>query len=266
MARCVVVILFLALLAPILAEAESPKPISPVVQVILTPAQVAAAKLGPLMDAVAVTPDGISVISADDQLWLVGAAGILPVGKIRGVHSFTFTPEGLLVGVKGRDLVYLTPNGTLKVFFKLPSGNMAVVSGVGDSLLLFGPDGSKGYGLYSVRPGRHITKVLDAPKPITAAAQIGNRFLLVTGGALYGVAGHKLHLLAGEPNGILTSVAIDAAGGRIFLSDGAHIFRFNDKAVVPVAGDMGGTLRWYGGGLLVFDAPHRSLVRLVGLP
>ncbi|MHB8392118.1 MAG: hypothetical protein ACYDBH_21500 [Acidobacteriaceae bacterium] len=34
---------------------------------------------------------------------------------------------------------------------------------------------------------------------------------------------------------------------------------------VPLLGDLGGTLRWYGGGLLVLDAKHHIVVRLLGL-
>jgi len=255
-------VLLMAVLAPQAASAAGPKTS---VQVIMRPDTAASAKLGSLADCVAVTPDGIAVVGDGDRLWLVGATGARPVAKIRHLRSFAFTPEGLLVGVQGRNLVYLDSRQNLRVFFALPGRGMNVSPGRLDTLFLFGPEDNGGYDLYVVRPGRKVSKVLNAPKPITGVAQAGSRILLVTGGALYGVSEHKLLLIAAEPQGALTSVAVDEAGGRIFVSDGRHIFQVQQGRVVPLAGDLGGTLRWYGGGLLVLDPRNRVLVRLVGL-
>ncbi|MGH7247885.1 MAG: hypothetical protein ACREH9_07245, partial [Pseudomonadota bacterium] len=233
--------LVVALLPLAAANAAPPKLI---VQTILNPAIADAAKLQTLVDCVAVTPNGVAVVGNGDRLWAVGAAGAVPVAKIRKLSSFAFTPEGLLIGVRGRDLVYLRPGGALKTFFALPAKGMRIVPGRLDSFFLFGPEGKGGYGLYVLRPGRKISKVLRAPKPITSAAQAGGRILLVAGGALYGVSGHKLLLIAGEPNGTITSVAVDETGGRIFVSDGKHIFQVQKSQAMPLVGDLGGTLRW----------------------
>ena len=87
--------------------------------------------------------------------------------------------------------------------------------------------------------------------------------LLVADGILYEVRGHALHLAGGEPGGRLVSVAADPSGKRIFTSDGDRIFRADKNGAVVLIGGLGGTLRWYGGGLLVLDPQRRLLVRLV---
>ncbi len=257
---CVTLLCFA--LSPVWATTPS----NPTVEIILTPAIAEEAKLGKLLDCVAVTPDGIAVVGDAGHLWLVGAAGARAVNLIKGLHAFVFTPGGLMIGVRGRELVYLDLTGKLKPFFLLPSEGMNIVPGQGDVMLLYGAEGDDKYGLYMIRPGRRITKILRSPKPITSAAQTGNLILFVAGGALYRVSGKQMELVAGELGGGLTSVAVDPTGERIFVSDGQHVFRIDRGTIVPLAGDLGGTLRWYGGGLLVFNASQRILVRLVGLP
>ncbi len=137
------------------ADAALPKP---VVERILDTATADAAKIGPLENCVAVTPDGVAVVGDGQRLWLAGASGAR-ASAVRGLSSFAFTPEGLLVGVRGRELVYLGSDGTLKKFFTLPGAGMSVAPGAGDSLLLFGPEGKGRYGLFLIRPGRRVTKV-----------------------------------------------------------------------------------------------------------
>jgi len=263
--RGVLAVLICAL-APLASAVADNAPAKPGLEIILTSAAADTAKLGPLVDCVAVTPDGVAVVGDGDRLWSVGAEGARTVGAIRNLRSFAFVPGGMLIGVRGRNLVYLDPYGSLKTLVGLPALGMNVAPGHGETLLLFGPEGKGGYGLYLVQPGRHLTKLLRSPKPITDAAQAGSRVLFISDGALYGVSGDKLRLIAGEPGGALTSVAVDDAGGRIFVSDGKRVFQIQEGGAVPIVGDMGGTVRWYGGGLLVLDAQHRALVRLVGLP
>ncbi|MHB8847413.1 MAG: hypothetical protein ACYC43_03115 [Burkholderiales bacterium] len=241
-------------------------PGKPTVEIVLTPAIAEQAKLGKLLNCVAVTPDGIAVVGDAAHLWLVGAAGARAVNRVKDLRAFAFTPGGSLIGVRGRELVYLDSAGKLKPFFSLPAKGMNIVPGHGEVMVLYGPEGHNEYGLYTIRPGRRITKLLSSPKSVTSATQAGTRILFVAGGALYGVSGKQLQLVAGEPGGNLTSVVADPAGQRIYVSDGQHVFQLNGKTVVPLAGDIGGTLRWYGGGLLVFNARQRILVRLIDLP
>jgi hypothetical protein len=247
------------------ASAGTAAATSGTVEIVLTSAGADAAKLQSLVDCVAVTPDGVALVGDGDRLWQVGAEGAKAISKFEGIRSFAFTPGGLLIAVRGRELVYLDPAGDLKPFFTVPAEGMSVVPGQGESLFLYGPEGRHEYGLYVVRPGRRVSKVLRSAKAITAVAQFGGATVLVADGALYGVVGSQLKLLAGEPQGDLISVAVDASGGRMFVSDYKHVFRIDQGAVVPLTNDMGGTLRWYGGGLLVLDAKRRVLVRLVGM-
>ncbi len=257
--------LLAGLLAAVPARAADPARPALAVEKLLNPTTATAAKLGRLSDCVAVTPDGVAVVGDGKRLWLVGAAGARPAG-VRGLSCFTFTPEGLLMGIKGRELVHLDADGGLTPLLHLPGAGMTLVPGQGDTLLLFGPEGKGRWGLYTIRPGRRVSRLLSAHDPITGAAEGGGRVLVVAGGALFVVRGKQLQLMAGEPKGTLTSVATDAAGKAVFVSDGRRVFRIENEQSAVVTDDLGGSLRWYGGGLLVFDSHRRLLVRLVELP
>ncbi len=234
------------------------------IQVVLNPVSAKAAKLGPLDHCVAVTPDGIAVVGNVKGLWLVGGGQSRATG-VSGLGCFTFTPEGLLMGVRGRQLVYLDARGQLKPLLRLPSTGMTLVPGFQDSLLLFGRDDKGIWDLYTIRPGRRVSLLLRSPRPITAAAETANHTLVVMDGALFIVENGKVRLLAGEPKAKLTALAADPAGNAIFVSDGRHIFRIEHGRPVVMTDDLGGTLRWQGGGLLVFDPRRPLLVRLVGV-
>lgn len=250
-----------------LVPAAKPEGAKLIVERILQPNAAAQAQLGPLVDSVAVTPNGVAVVGDGKNLWAVGASEIQQIAKIHGLTSFAFSPEGLLVGVRARDLVYFDPKtGDVKTIFSLPGDGMRIVPGRRDHFYIFGAEAKERYGLYELLPGRKVVKIVSSPVPITSVARVEDRTLLVAGGALYAVSGTQLRLIAGEPNGGLTSVGVDEAGERIYLSDSARIFEIQRSGTAALFGDLGGTLYWCDGGLLVFNPGKRLLVRLVGLP
>lgn len=256
--------LLLALLWPMAARAATPPKLA--LQIILNPAIAQKAGLGTLANCVAVTPDGVAIVSDQNHLWEAGAAGALPIGNFAGLPSFAFVPGGLLIGVSGQNLVYVDTDGTLQTLFALPAPGMSVASGAGNSLLLFGPEGGGQYGLYLVYPGHKAAKLFRAPSPIQDAAQAGGKTFFISDGMLFAVTGRQAKLIAAEPGAGFTSVAADPAGNHIFVSDGAHVFQIKSQGALPISGDLGGLIRWYGGGLLIFNPQSRTLIRLVGLP
>jgi len=238
----------------------------PTVERILTPALAEKQHLTTLAPSVAVTPNGVAVVGDGDRVWAVGADGAVQIAGIRNANSFAMSPEGLLVIVSGKSLLYLDPvSKTLKPVFDLPFAGMNLVSESRDSFLLYGPDGTKGCALYELLPGRKVMKIVDTPRPITGVARMGDEILLVTGGALFAVSQNTMVLLAGEIGGKLHSVAVDEGTGHIFLSDGHSLFAIQQGAVVALTGGLGGELRWQSGGLIVFNPTQRSLARLVNL-
>jgi hypothetical protein len=236
------------------------------VERILTPSVAQQQHLGILRPDIAVTPNGVAVVGDGDKLWAVGADGAVRIAGVRNANSFSISPQGLLVVVSGKSLLYLDPvSKILKPIFDLPFPGMSIVAENQDSFFLFGPDGAMGFALYELLPGRKVVKVVDSPRPITGVTRLADDVLIVCGGALFAVYQNSLRLLAGEIGGNLRSVAADSSAHEIFVSDGKSIFAIHQDKVVPLVGDVGGELRWQSGGLLVFNPTQRSLARLVNL-
>jgi hypothetical protein len=233
---------------------------------ILTPSLARQRHLGILRPDIAVTPNGVAVVGDGDRLWAVGADGAVRIERVHNANSFAISPQGLLVVVSGKSLLYLDPvSKTLKPIFDLPFAGMSIVTENQDSFFLFGPDGAKGFAVYELLPGRKVVKVVDTPQPVTAVTRLADDVLIVSGGALFAVYQNSLRLLAGEIGGRLRSVAADSSARQIFVSDGKSIFAIHQDKVVPLVGDFGGELRWQSGGLLVFNPTQPSVARLVNL-
>ncbi|MGB7266121.1 MAG: hypothetical protein WBC92_11460 [Terracidiphilus sp.] len=248
------------------AGAQDGRPSLKVIR-ILTPAIAAKYNLGLLCPSLAVTPNGVAVVGDGDHLWAVGADGAIEVEGVHNAASFAISGDGLLVVVSGANLEYLDPSAKiLKLVYTLPSGGMRIVAEGKDRFLLFGPDGVKGYALYELLPGRRAVKVIDSPHPITGVARSGDQLLVITGGALFSIDGSSMQVVAGEPGGALSSIAVDEDSGRVFLSDGSRTFEFKAAKLLPLFSDLGGELRWVGGGLLVFNPKQRVLAQIANLP
>lgn len=234
---------------------------------IFTPAIAAKYNLGLLCPSFAITPNGVAVVGDGDRMWAVGADGAIKVEGVRNAASFAISPDGLLVVVSGANLEYLDPSTKIvKLIYTLPSAGMRIVAEGKDRFLLFGPDGAKGFALYELLPGRRAAKIIDSPHPITGAARSGDQLLVITGGALFSIDGNSMQIVAGESGGALCSVAVDEDSHRVFLSDGSRTFEFKEAKLVPLFSDLGGELRWVGGGLLVFNPQQRYLAQIVNLP
>ena len=234
-----------------------------IIERILTPRTARQRHLSALRPDIAFTPNGVAVVGDGDRVWAVGSDGVVPIADVHNANSFAISPQGLVVVVSGKSLLYLDPvSKELKPIFELPFTGMSILTESEDSFLLFGPDGTKGFALFELLSGRKVVKVVDTPQPITGVTRLDNEILLVTDGALFAVYRNSLRLLAGEVGGTLRSVAADGQRGQIFVSDGKSIFILRKDSVVPLAGDFGGELRWQSGGLVVFNPAERSIARL----
>jgi hypothetical protein len=234
---------------------------TPVLQLILTPKIAEAAALGPLVNCFSITPDGVVVVGDGSHLWAVGATGALPL-NISGLTSFAFMPGGILLGVSGRNLVYLDTDGTLKTLFVLPEPGMSVTQGQGNTLILFGPETPGQNGIYLVREGRQAIKIISLPASITDVAALNGTLLFISDGALYEVLGHHLRLVAAEPGAGFTSVTANPTTGDIYLADSAHVVELQHHKIIPISNNFAGLLRWTQGGLIIFSSKNDALVRL----
>lgn len=234
------------------------------IEVLLNAPMAKLAKLGPLKPGLAVTPDRLVLLHSDEEFFTVGWGGIRPISGLSGLDAFAFAHDGVLIGVRKRELVYLDSKGALTKLFMLPSDGMGIVSGAGKRMFLFERAAGGKSGLYELLPGRKIVKILDSPDPIRAVAETSRgRVLFAVGGSLFEVGPDKKMrtvAIGGKP---IQSVA--AAGTRVFASDGTSVFIVDGKRITLITKQTGGDIQWHNDGLIVFDPKSPLLIRITGL-
>jgi len=63
----------------------------------------------------------------------------------------------------------------------------------------------------------------------------------------------------------ILSVTADPSGNRIYFSTGMEIYAVNNVAAITISKELGGILKFYGDGLMVFDPGKDFLIRIVGI-
>ena len=197
------------------------------------------------------------------RTYLLGWGGARGVAGLDGLDAMAYTPDGFLMAIRGRELLILDGKGGLKTILTLPSVGMGLAAGAKDRMLLFERLSGRS-GLYELRPGAKIVKLLESPEPIGGAAQDGGRIVIAAGRSLYEIAvGKPMRLLASGENP-LRSVAV-GSGRRVYASDGESVFALEGGNLALVTKVAGGELSWLAGGLLVFDPKLSLLARVSGL-
>lgn len=224
-------------------------------------------QIGILNAAITVTPSRTLLIEDADRFYQVAWGGVRPIDGSSGLNYFDYTSDGIFMGIRGGDLMYLSPKEGLKVLAPLPSSGMGMAIGRG-KIYLFERGGGERNGLYVLYPGKKIAHLFDSPEPIDAVLEAGKRVLFSAGNGIYELsADKKMKVLVALPKGRrVVSLALDPKTQKIYASDGGSVFSFKGDHVNLITKDSGGVLRWFDKGLIVFDAKSPLLVLIVGLP
>jgi hypothetical protein len=238
------------------------------VEILLHAALADASGIGPLAASFDVSPQRLLVIEDRARVYLLGWGGVVPVDGLAAADAFAYTPDGLLMTVRGTQLSYLAPSGALAPMLELPSAHMGIVAGI-DSMYVFERESARErFGMFELAPGGKARLLFESPQPIDDAAQAGKRLFVVAGGAVFeATEGQPMRVLASLPGERrIRSVAADAATGRVYVSDGRAVFSLLDGCVGLMSSSFGGTVRVRDGALLVLDPVRRVVVRFPGVP
>lgn len=251
-----------ALLLCLIAATASAEPLR--VEVLLNAAIAKKAGLGALTGSLAVTPSRLVLLGERSRTFLLGWGGVRGVAGLDGLDAMAYTPDGFLMAIRGRELLVLDGKGGLQRLFFLPSAGMGLAAGGKDRMLLYERAPGRS-GLYELRPGGRIVKLLESPEPIAGAAvRTDGVIVLAAGRSLFEAAPGKPMRLLGTADAPLTSVELGSEG-RVYASDGAGVSALDGGKLSPVTNEAGGQLRWLAGGLLVLDPKRTLLARVSGL-
>lgn len=220
--------------------------------------------------AIEYTPGRFMLIAGNNQFYLLGWGGIKPFAqKFPGsVSDFAYTSEKALMVVKNNELSYFDQQGNLATLYKLPYTGMGIASGT-HVMYLFdrGSDHPK-HALYVLAKGGRYSKLFEIPTPIQCAAESNNNILFASGNNLFSFNLKSKNLTAvsslpGEQQ--IVSIATDTVHNRVYFSSDKGIFSLKDGKAAKITDQLGGVLKCFDDGLLVFNAGKNVIMHISGL-
>jgi hypothetical protein len=158
--------------------------------------------------------------------------------------------------------------GNLVKLYKLPGTGMGISAGKNAMYVFDRNKGKAKYALYVIAKGGKYSKLLDMPSPIWSVAEMNNSILFSSENGLfsYNVKRKELKALSALPKGKeIKSITVDTLNSRIYFATDSTIYSLKDSTAVMVTDEIGGILRSFHNGLIVFNPEKQLVVRIVGL-
>jgi hypothetical protein len=241
-------------------------------EVLLNSQMLKAVNLEPeFIHSVDITPERHVLLSTKDQFYLLGWGGITPLGKSASagsIRSFAFSPDSLLMVVKNDEICYFDSKKELKKLCKLPGKQMALSAGKDAMYIYDQSPNASGNVVYVLTPGGKYAVLFEVSLPVNAVEELDSFLIFASGNMVYKfdlkTKNYKvLSSLAKEKT--IISVTSDPSCGRIYFSTDRAIYAVNDTSAITVSEGMGGILKFFDDGLVVFDPDKKFLLRIAGI-
>jgi len=213
------------------------------------------------------TPNGFLLLASSNQFYMLGIGGLPPVFKKSEIEidAYTVTQGNALWVVSGDQLYYMDSIGALSILYKLPVSKAGIVSGndvhtayIYDRTL---QKGKKEYAIYRSSDVQ-CTRLASTTAPILSAYEYKTSLLFSSVNKII-CADEKtqtffdLFTLPQKQN--IISITGDEVNHAIYFSTSDTIYRIKEGKLEYINTEFGGTLKYDGEGLLVFN-PEKSLI------
>jgi hypothetical protein len=251
--------------------ALSVKPDSLRYEILLTNKMIANIQINEkFIPSIDITSNQLILLSTSDQFYLLGWGGIVPFGtKLTGnISSYAFTPDSLLMTVSNKELCSFDSAGKLSKLFNLPGEGMGICAGKYVMYIYNRTNSQAKNAFYILAKGGKYEKLFELPTPISSAAETSNSIVFATKNVLfnYKPKTKELNVLAIIPkNKKIKSIALDTLNSRIYYSTDSVIYAYKNSSTVLVTNEIGGVLRFFNDGLIVFNPEKQLLIRIVGI-
>lgn len=220
--------------------------------------------------SVEVTSTQLIVLSSANRLYLLGWGGVasseVPISD--SISAFAYTPDGYLLMVNRKTLCFADTAGRLKTVQELPTDNMRIATGESAMYLFDREKNREKYPLYRLAQGGAMGEIFEIPTPIDAVTEFNKTIFFSSGSALFAFDSKSKSLEAiaaietGEP---IIAIAINPKSYTIYFATPNAIYALKENGIILITDKFGGILKFFGNGLLVFDAEKKFLMRIVGL-
>ena len=192
------------------------------------------------------------ILSGDNSIVDLGSGKhVLPKGFV--AHSFARTKEGSVVIITENILGGIF-HGMFLPTTKLPYGNMRVVAGQGETVLIYGgPDNDQQLILYD---GTSFSPLVRIAEPIGAVTHAADRVFFSARNKVYTAKwGEAPGLVFMFPDGSqVTGMAVDTASGLIYVATKDAVFALSQGVAFKKLQGIGGRIQFRDGALHVLDS------------
>jgi len=223
------------------------------------------------INSIEYTSEGFLLLSSINQFYLLGIGGAVPIfesweGKT-GVESFTVTSDGVLMMVSGNTLYRAYSNPSFIKVLDIPDNDMGISSKYKDVYVYdrIQKKNKKDYSIYQVSENKKITPLVKISTPILSVFELPSQLLFSTENILFSIdinTKKMFQILALPQEDAITSIVGDTINHAFYFSTDQAIYRIKDNNTEIISNDFGGTLKYDGEGLVVFNAEKRLIVRL----
>lgn len=224
----------------------------------------------PLTGSTDLTPNRFILLSTTDQLYALGWGGMVPFGKKSEgtIGAFAYTSDSLLMIIRNNEICRFDADGSLVKLYKLPGTGMGISTGKNVMYVYDRAKGKTNYALYVITKGGKYAKLLEVPSPIQSVAEMNNSVLFSSENGLfsYNIKRKDLKAVSALPKGKeIKSISMDTLNNRVYFSTDSVVYAFKDSSAVIITDQMGGFIRYFDNGLIVFNPEKQLLVRMAGL-
>jgi hypothetical protein len=218
-----------------------------------------------------ITSNHLILLSSTDKFYLLGWGGIKSIGlKATGIiSSFAYTSDGFLMIVNNNELCYLKDSiGHFARLYQLPSNNMGITAGKNVMYLYDRVKEQKSCALYILAKGHKYLKLFEIPTPILSVCDMNGSILFSTENKIYSInsKNNNIKALVALPNDKeIKSIAVDTSLNRIFFSTENMVYTLKDSTAEIITDKFGGILKYFNGGLIIFNPEKKYLIRIVGI-
>ena len=193
------------------------------------------------------------VLTGDNSIVDLGSGThVLPKGFV--AHSFARTKAGSVVIITESVLGGIS-QGMFLPTTKLPYGNMRVVAGQGESVLIYGgPDKDQQLISYD---GTSFSPLISIAEPIDAVTHAADRVFFSTKNKVYTAKWGEapgLVFMFPDDSQMITGMAVDTASGVIYVATKDAVFALNQGMAFKKLQGVGGRLQFSDDVLYVLDS------------
>ena len=221
------------------------------------------------IQSIEIASNKLVMLSSTNQFYILGWGGILAAGpkNTGAISSFTYSPDGYLMIVRNNELCYVDSAGNLAKLYSLPDQKMGIASGDSVMYAYDRNNNSQKSALYVISKGGKYKELFVVPFPIRSVAEMNNSILFATENNMFGFnqLNNELKALISLPKDkIIESITV-SPGNMIYFSTNDAIYALKDTSLVIISNKIGGVLKYYIDGLLVFNPEKKYLIRIKGL-